>query len=98
MKDKKMKINPEILKNLFIDIYQHYLITCDENQKKEINKTIYYLEIEDNIKEYGFGKDDDIFLSLKDDDEYTVCYNILISSYISYIKLYREQKLKRILK
>ena len=88
-----MKINKEILKSLFIDLY--------EFQNKKMpgihDKCIFFMKKQNNIKEYGVDDNGDPYISLFEDDDNIIEHNIKYDSYLKYVKIYREEKLKRIL-
>lgn len=84
-----MKINPKTLIDYFVELYQH------EKEMFGVDVYLSFMKL-DNIHKIETGKEY-ITLYLKNDDKNTIAHRLKISTYLEYVKFYREDKLKRIL-
>lgn len=85
-----MKVNKKILIDYFVELYQY---------EKEIfgieNDSLPFMRL-DNIFCIYNGHENDIVLILKE-DSHSVIHNVKDSTYLEYVKSFREDKLKRII-
>lgn len=86
-----MKVNEKLLIDYFVELYLH---------EKEMfgieNESLPFMKL-DNIFCIFNGHENDIVLILKKDSHSVISHHVKFSTYLEYVKFFREDKLKRIL-